>query len=98
MPGAPGEAPRADIEGAAKTIVEDARSRVPSDVEAQTQIANEHPARALIHASETADLLVIGSRGMGGFRGLLLGSVSQQVLHHARCPTVLIPHEGRSAT
>jgi nucleotide-binding universal stress UspA family protein len=39
-----------------------------------------------------ADLLVVGSRGYGGFRGLLLGSVSQQCAQHAPCPVVIIPH------
>ncbi|WP_432843133.1 universal stress protein [Dactylosporangium sp. CA-092794] len=49
------------------------------------------PARVLIGASHAAQLIVVGSRGHGGFAGLLLGSVGQQLMHHADCP-VLIAH------
>ncbi|MDP1805193.1 MAG: universal stress protein [Acidimicrobiales bacterium] len=62
---------------------------LPQGVE--TQVVAGAPARALIDASEGADLVVVGSRGHGGFTGLLLGSVSQQVAHHATCPVVIIP-------
>jgi nucleotide-binding universal stress UspA family protein len=48
---------------------------------------------ALIAAAKGADLLVVGSRGRGGFTGLLLGSVSQELTHHAPCPLVIVPHE-----
>lgn len=47
-------------------------------------------ADTLIAAADGADMLVVGNRGRGGFRGLLLGSVSQQVTHHATCPVVIV--------
>ena len=51
--------------------------------------ASEH----LITAGKSADLLVVGSRGHGGFVGLLLGSVAQQIANHAPCPVVIVPAE-----
>ncbi len=50
-----------------------------------------HPSEELITASRDADLVVVGSTGMSAMRRLLLGSVSTAVLHHARCPVVVIP-------
>lgn len=60
------------------------------------QAMSGFPVRALTEASEQADLLVIGSRG-SGIGALLLGSVADQVAHHARCPVVIVPAARESA-
>jgi nucleotide-binding universal stress UspA family protein len=62
-----------------------------SGVEVERELVEAPPARALIEAAQGAELLVVGSRGHGGFTGLLLGSVSQQCTHHAPCPVVIVP-------
>jgi nucleotide-binding universal stress UspA family protein len=53
------------------------------------------PAEELLEAAKDADMIVLGSRGVGGFAQLLMGSVSAQVAHHAHCPVVIIPGENR---
>jgi nucleotide-binding universal stress UspA family protein len=62
----------------------------PEGVELELAALHGTAASVLVDASRTADLLVVGSRGHGGFSGLLLGSVSQQCVHHATCPVVVI--------
>ena len=57
----------------------------------QTVVEDRHPAEALVHLSVDADLLVVGSRGRGGFSELLLGSVSHAAVLHAVCPVVVVP-------
>jgi nucleotide-binding universal stress UspA family protein len=82
-----------DIEGVAKKIVDDAIATLDEESAVETEIANDSAGRALVRASRGADLVVVGARGLGGFRGLLLGSVSQLVAHHAHCPIVIVPNQ-----
>ena len=58
-------------------------------VEIRSHVVQGHPADVLMRAADGADLLVVGARGTGGFRGLLIGSVSNQVVHHATCPVLV---------
>jgi len=55
------------------------------------------PAEELIKVSRGADMVVVGSRGSGGFASLLMGSVSSKVMHHAACPVVVIRGEGQAS-
>jgi nucleotide-binding universal stress UspA family protein len=59
-------------------------------IEIERIVAQGSAAHVLLDAAEDADLLVVGSRGRGGFTGLLLGSVSHQVASHATCPVVVV--------
>jgi nucleotide-binding universal stress UspA family protein len=60
------------------------------EVEIKPELVRGRPAAALIERSRTAQLMVTGARGRGGFTGLLLGSVSQTLLHHADCPVAVV--------
>jgi nucleotide-binding universal stress UspA family protein len=77
----------------AERVVQDALSAVGADdsgpVVKRLVVARD-PAKTLIEMSREADMVVVGSRGRGGFRGLLIGSVSQQVVHHAHCPVLVV--------
>ncbi|MGI8332615.1 universal stress protein [Actinomadura scrupuli] len=66
------------------------REKFP-DVEVVSEVVHGRPVRILAGSSARADLLVVGTRGRGGFTGLLLGSVSQALLHHAHCPMAVVP-------
>ena len=62
-------------------------------------VINGHPARVLLDIAAGADLLVVGSRGHGEFAEALLGSVSQNCVHHASCPVLIMRGErGRAAS
>ncbi len=77
----------ADAERIANAAVDAARA---AGIDADAVVRQAHAADTLIEISQDADLLVVGSRGHGGFAGLLLGSVSAQCAHHAACPVVIV--------
>lgn len=62
---------------------------------AERNAASGDPAAVLLDVAQAADLLVLGSRGVGGFTGLLLGSTAHHVVHHATCPVVVVPPQDR---
>jgi nucleotide-binding universal stress UspA family protein len=75
------------LSDAVAAVVADAHLEVPIE----QRVLCGSPGPTLIAESANADLLVVGSRGRGGFKGLLLGSVSHQVVTHAQCPVVVVP-------
>ncbi|WP_433501407.1 universal stress protein [Sphaerimonospora sp. CA-214678] len=82
-----------DVEQTEVRVVSEAlsghRERYP-DVEVVEEVVRGHPVDVLSDASDAADLLVVGSRGRGNLAGLVLGSVSHALLHHARCPLAVV--------
>lgn len=62
----------------------------PDEVKIEQRVVEGAAGAVLVEESRQADLLVVGSRGLGGFAQLLLGSVSQQCAHHAACPVVIV--------
>ncbi|MCZ2403352.1 universal stress protein [Paenarthrobacter sp. Z7-10] len=80
------------IREGAEAVLQQAAAKVADfDVELDARVLNGDAAGVLLDMSETAELLVFGSRGKGGFVGRLLGSVSSALPAHAKCPTVTVP-------
>jgi nucleotide-binding universal stress UspA family protein len=84
----------------------DARKRIDAVISAEvdpadsplvrSQVVHGHPAQVLLAAAAGADLLVVGSRGHGGFADALLSSVGQYCVHHAHCPVLIMRGEAGS--
>ena len=84
----------------AAQVTADAIAEVSSEgepVEIRSVVAEGNPARVLLDASKGAELLVVGSRGHGGFTEALLGSVGQYCVQHATCPVVVIRDSAASS-
>ncbi len=83
--------PTYSAEDAHEFVEHAVRSALDSDAANVTStVVNDLPAQALVEAAASAELLVVGARGLGGFRDLLLGSVSHRCLTHSSCPTVVV--------
>lgn len=80
------------VEREAAEVFERALADLPEHpgVPVERTLVPGNPAGQLVEASRDADLLVVGSRGLGGFRGMMLGSVSIHCVHHAHCPVVVV--------
>jgi nucleotide-binding universal stress UspA family protein len=81
--------PQRDALDLLQKLVADLEERNPP-IDVRTAIEQGNPAEVLIERSKESDLMVVGSRGHGGFAGMLLGSVSQHLVAHAECPVVIV--------
>lgn len=93
LAGLPWKLSRADFEKTARLVLEQAiaGSAPQAGAHIELLLIEGQAVRSLLETANGADMLVVGSRGRGGFGGLLLGSVSQQCAYHAPCPIVIVP-------
>jgi nucleotide-binding universal stress UspA family protein len=86
------------VQKAIQQIVEQAGNEIGETAPQVTvNVVTGDPAEELIKESRDADMVVVGSRGSGGFTSLLRGSVSSKVTHHAACPVMVVRAEGRAS-
>jgi nucleotide-binding universal stress UspA family protein len=82
---------RAELRRDAERVLATARASVPADIEVVEELREGPPRQLLLEASERfgPSVLAVGTRGLGGFKGLLLGSTSRSILHDASCPVLV---------
>lgn len=89
-----------DLEEEYRGVLDTAQAKVPPEISSRAVLLNGHPARAIVSEAKSGghDLVVIGSRGLGGLPSLILGSVSREVLHGSPVPVLVIhlPDESES--
>ena len=92
LTGSTGREYHVQTEHDARKVLEAAAAAAPSTsgLEVEWLGVPGNPSEVLIQASRGASLLVVGSRGLGGFMGLMIGSVSNQCVHHAHCPVLVV--------
>lgn len=86
--------PDKDLQQSAQLVVTNmlnSVSETASSIEISTHVERGSASQILMDRAKTAELLVVGRRGHGGFIGLLIGSTAAQVSHHAQCPVVIVP-------
>ena len=79
------------LDAAISKVTESDPDRASGQVPLTREMLQGHAAQVLLKSVSETDTLVVGSHGHGGFIGALLGSVSQHVVSHSRCPVVVVP-------
>jgi nucleotide-binding universal stress UspA family protein len=81
-----------EFEAAARSLLDQEVDALDAgDLVVERSLRQGHAARVLLDETKSADMLVVGGRGHGGFTGLLLGSVATHCTRHARVPTIVVP-------
>lgn len=81
-----------DLEAESRTALDTVVKETIGDAPVTLEVVEGHPANVLVAAAQGASLVVVGSRGHGGFVGALIGSIGQYVVAHAPCPVVVVRH------
>jgi nucleotide-binding universal stress UspA family protein len=91
LPRIPVEAPVSDVDREGQKILDEALARAPTaDVSIEPRLLEGSPGELLVEASDDAALIVVGTRAHGRLTSFVVGSVSSTVVHHAKCPVLVV--------